>query len=257
MTKQRTAVVTGAAQGIGLAVAETLVGQGIAVGIADLNLEKAAAAAERMKGQGAKVAAVKMNVADPDSVKVGVQEIVNFLGNPTILVNNAGIYQRTPALELSLETWRLSLDVMLTGSLLLAQAVAPYMIEARWGRIINLGSLLSYTAFGEDLAYCVAKTGILGFTRSLAAELARHGICVNAVCPGNILTDMLREGGSAIEQRDGLVPGSWLESRHEAIPLGRLGEPQDIANVIQFLCSDEAGYVTGQSLHVNGGLFYL
>ena len=260
MTENRVAVVTGAAQGIGHAIAESLAGQGIAVAIADLDGNKAGLAARAIgdtDNTGASVIGVPMNVADPDSVRSGVDMVIAELGKPTILVNNAGIYRGGPALEVSLDDWRLLLDVMLTGPLLLVQALAPFMIEAQAGRIVNLGSLSSHTAFGEDLAYCVAKTGIIGFTRSLAAEFAKHNICVNAVCPGNILTDMLREGGRSFEKRDGLEADSWLRERHKSIPLGRLGEPRDVANLVRFLCSSEADYITGQAMTVNGGLYYL
>ncbi|MEO1203107.1 MAG: SDR family NAD(P)-dependent oxidoreductase [Pseudomonadota bacterium] len=250
------ALVTGAAQGIGQAIAGTLARQGCAVVLADLNGDKARGAADALKNQCLAATAVAMDVASPESVRDGVEAIAGPFAKPTILVNAAGIFPPTHCLDVTVDTWQKVLDVMLTGPLLLTQALAPFMIEAKRGRIVNIGSLLSHTAFGEDVAYCVAKSGILGLTRSLAADLARHQICVNTVCPGNIMTPMLEAGGAAFEKRDGREPGSWLRERDKEIPLGRVGQPEDIASVVAFLCSDGAAYVTGQTISVNGGLYY-
>ncbi len=250
------ALVTGAAQGIGQAIAAALAGQGHAVVLADLNGDKARAGAERLQKQGLAATAVAMDVASPESIREGVEAIAGPFAKPTTLVNAAGIFPPTHCLDVSVATWQKVLDVMLTGPLLLTQALAPFMIEAKRGRIVNIGSLLSHTAFGEDVAYCVAKSGMLGLTRSLSADLARHQICVNTVCPGNILTPMLEAGGAAFEKRDGREPGSWLRERHKEIPLGRVGDPDDVARVVAFLCSDAAGYVTGQTISVNGGIYY-
>ena len=251
------ALVTGGAQGIGLAISERLAKEGAAVAVVDLNKEKAEQAAQEIKSKGAEATAVKIDVADPVSVAEGTAKITSDLGPTAILVNNAGVYRSTPLLGVSGDSWNLSLEVMLTGTLLMTQQVTPHMIRAKWGRIINLGSMMSNVAYGEDVAYCTSKSGILGLTRSLAAELARHNICVNTVCPGNVLTEMLEQTAGAIEQREGLEPGTWIRDRAEDIPLGRLGKPDDIANVVSFFCSEDANYITGQSLHVNGGLYQL
>jgi len=254
---KKVALVTGAAQGIGFAIARMLAENGNAVAIADLNADKASQAAQEITDRGLEAHAVEMNVADPDSIGAGVAAAVDALGEPTALINNAGIYRGGPTLDLNLSEWHMMLDVILTGPMLLAKAVVPYMRKAGYGRIINMGSLVSHTAFGEDLAYTVAKTGIIGFTRSLAAEFASDQICVNAICPGNIMTDLLKEGGRSFEKRDGLEENSWINQAHEAIPLGRIGDPDDVANVVRFLCSDESGYITGQTITVNGGMYYL
>lgn len=252
----KVAIVTGAAQGIGYAIAERLSQDGAAIGIADLNADKAIQAAKTLTSNGGIAVPMPLNVADPESVIAGVANLTEHLGPATILINNAGIYKSTPLLgDGFLDAWQLSLDVMLTGSLLMARSVSPGMIEANWGRIVNLGSLVSNTAFGADAAYATSKTGMLGLTRSLAAELSKFNICVNTVCPGNILTEMLKITGQAIEERDNADPGSWLQNRANDIPLGRLGDPKDIAKVVSFFCSDDADYITGQSLHVNGGLY--
>lgn len=251
------ALVTGGAQGIGLAISERLAREGASVAVVDVDRAMAEEAARKIQSTGAEAIAVEIDVGDPASVAEGTAIVTSELGPAAILVNNAGVYRSTPLLGVSGDFWKLSLDVMLTGTLLMAQEVTPHMIRARWGRIINLGSMMSNVAYGEDVAYCTSKSGILGLTRSLAAELAKHNICVNTVCPGNVLTGMLEQTADAIEQRDGLEPGSWIKDRAKAIPLGRLGKPDDIANVVSFFCSEDANYITGQSLHVNGGLYQL
>ncbi|MDE0156097.1 MAG: SDR family NAD(P)-dependent oxidoreductase [Gammaproteobacteria bacterium] len=253
----KTALITGGAQGIGAAISERLARDGAAVAVVDLDGAKAQQISRKLQDAGAGSMAVEINVADAASIADGVAGIVAELGTIAVLVNNAGVYKSTPLNELARDSWDLSLDVMLTGSLLMTQEVTPYMIRAKWGRIINIGSMMGNVAYGEDVAYCTSKSGILGLTRSLAAELAKHNICVNTVCPGNVLTEMLEQTADAIELRDGLEPGSWIKDRAKDIPLGRLGKPDDIANVVSFFCSEDANYITGQSLHVNGGLYQL
>ena len=252
----KVALVTGAAKGIGLAIASELAAAGGSVAIADLDAAEAARAAEGLQGgPDANHIGVAMDVGDSGSIDAGVVAVRDALGAPDILVNNAGIYRSTPLLELDTATWHRMLDIMLTGPLLLARAVVPHKIEQNEGRIINMGSQVSAVAFGEDIAYSAAKAGIAGMTRSLAAELAKHQISVNTICPGNILTDLMRETGAAIEKRDGLEPGQFLRERDASIPLGRLGDPADVAHLIVFLASDRGAYITGQSIHVNGGLY--
>jgi len=251
----KVALVTGSAQGIGLAIAKRLADQGAAVAVSDLDEEKAKEAALKLERAGASTAYCMINVANGKSIDRGIEKITSDLGEVLILVNNAGIYKSTTIDEDTTDAWQLSLDVMLTGSYRMTRAVIPSMIKAKWGRIVNLGSLMSQVAYGEDTAYCAAKSGILGLTRSLSMDLAKYNVCVNTVCPGNILTSMLRHTATAIEKRDGLEPGSWLRERGKDIPLGRLGEPEDIARAVGFFCSEDADYVTGQTLHVNGGQF--
>ena len=253
--KGRVALVTGAGQGIGRGIAQRLAKDGATVAIADLNEETAASVAGEIESSGGKAFPVKMNVAEEASVNQAVEKIVVEAGTVSILVNNAGIFRDTPAMEVSMDEWNFNLAVMLTGPLLCARAVGPGMIEQRWGRIINMASLMSFVAYGRDVGYCTTKTGLLGLTRSLAADLAKHNVLVNAICPGNIMTPMLEETGRLIELRDGKEPGSFIRDRANDIPLGRLGQPEDIAKMVSFLCSEDADYITGQSLHVNGGLY--
>ena len=251
----KTALITGAAQGIGAAISYRLARDGAAIAVIDVNGEKAHGIVAALQETGARAVSAIIDVTDRASVAEGVARIAAELGPPAILINNAGVYKSTPLLDTSAEAWDMSLDVMLKGALLMAQAAAPYMIRARWGRIVNLGSMMGYVAFGEDAAYCTAKSGILGLTRSLSAELAKYNICVNTICPGNIMTPMLEQTAQAIEQREGLEAGSWLRERDRDIPLRRLGQPEDIGKAVSFFCSEDADYITGQSLHVNGGLY--
>lgn len=251
----KTALITGAAQGIGAAISERLARDGAATAVIDINSEKAEEIAGTLRTAGFRSLATVIDVTDRASVAEGVARVAAELGPPAILVNNAGIYKSTPLLDTSPETWNLCLDVMLKGTLLMTQEAAPHMIRAGWGRVINIGSMMGNVAYGEDIAYCSAKSGILGLTRSLAAELAKDNICVNTVCPGNILTGMLEQTAQAIERRESLETGSWLRERGRDIPLGRLGLPEDIGKAVSFFCSEDADYITGQSLHVNGGLY--
>lgn len=253
--ENRVALITGAAQGLGKSTAERLARDGATVVVADLNLEKAEQTAAEIRGNGHDAIAVMMNVADEQSIASAMEHVVSEKGKVTILVNNAGILNDTPALDVPMEVWQRSLDVMLSGSLLCSRAVLSGMVDEGWGRIINLSSLMGFVAFGQDVAYCTAKAGILGLTRSLAVEYGPHNICVNAICPGNILTEMLEDVGRMVEQRDGLPPGEFLKQRSNEIPLRRLGVPEDVANMVAFLCSEDASYVSGQSLHVNGALY--
>ncbi len=251
----RVALVTGGGQGIGRGIAERLAKDGATVAIADLNEETAAEAVAHIEAGGGKALAVVMDVSQETSVNEAVEKIVAEVGTVSILVNNAGIFRDTPGLEVSLDEWNFNLAVMLTGPLLCARTVGPGMIEQRWGRIINMASLMSFVAYGCDAGYCATKTGLLGLTRSLAADMAKHNVLVNAICPGNIMTSMLEETGRLVELRDGMEPGQFIRERSNDIPLGRLGQPEDIAKMASFLCSEDADYITGQSLHVNGGLY--
>ena len=253
--KNRVALITGAAQGLGKSTAQRLAEDGAIAIVADLNLEKAEETAAELRSDGHDAMAVMMNVADEESINAAVNLVVGEKGRISILVNNAGILGSTPAQEMPMNVWQRSLDIMLSGSLLCSRAVLSGMVEEQWGRIINLGSLMSFVAFGQDVAYCTTKAGILGLTRSLAVEFGPHNICVNAICPGNILTPMLEDVGRNVEARDGLEPGDFLKQRSEDIPLRRLGAPEDIASMVSFLCSDDASYVSGQSIHVNGALY--
>jgi 2-hydroxycyclohexanecarboxyl-CoA dehydrogenase len=250
-----TALVTGGGRGMGRAIALRLAREGAQVIVGDVNEEGVAAVAEEIRAAGGQALALYLDVSREEQVNEAVQRARAALGPITILVNNAGIYRDTPLLTSSLEDWYASLAVNLTGQLLCARAVVPDMMAQRWGRIINQASMMSKIAFGRDYAYCASKTGVLGLTRSLAAELARYNICVNALCPGNIMTAMLEQVDQAIALRENKQPGQFLRERPQEIPLGRLGQPEDIAGVVAFLCGPDGSYITGQAIHVDGGLY--
>lgn len=248
----RRALVTGSAQGIGRAIAERLASDGAEVIIADLNAELARTTAEEIGRRGRTAMAGALDVANPESVTA----LAETAGEVDILVNNAGIYQKTPIIGTPEAVWAKGLDINLNGTIRCIQAFAPGMVARGWGRIVNLGSIASYSAFGEDISYVASKTAVLGVTRSAAMDLAPHGVTVNAIAPGNINTEMMASVGQSVEEREGLAPGSFLKSRAAAIPVRRLGEPRDIAAAVAFLCREDAAYVTGEVLNVNGALFF-
>jgi len=251
----RVAIVTGAGRGIGRSIALRLAREGAAVLAADIDEASAASVASEIAAATGRAASTHLDVSRDDSVAAAIAHGREALGPIDILVNNAGIYRDTPLLDSSRAVWDLTLAINLTGGVLCAQAAAPDMMARRWGRMVNIASILAKTAFGHDAAYAASKTGVLGLTRSLAAELGPYNICVNAVLPGNILTNMLQEVDAAITHREGKAPGQFIVERPRDIPLGRLGEPEDVAGVVAFLCGPDADYITGQTIQVDGGLF--
>ena len=241
---KRCALVTGGSRGIGAATALRLAAKGYDVAITfrsqRLAAEAVAAEVERL---GRRAVVLQVDLADPARAREVVREAAERLGGLHALVNNAGYVQRIPWEEISLEDWERMLTVTLTAAFVTAQVAVPYMIEAGFGRIVNVSSLRALTGSAHGAHYAAAKAGLLGLTKSLAAALAPHGITVNAVCPGFTATDMNRE---AVEKR-----GKEIAAQ---IPLGRAAEPEEVAAVIAFLCSDEASYITGETISVNGGI---
>ncbi|MCD5408280.1 3-oxoacyl-ACP reductase FabG [Candidatus Bipolaricaulota bacterium] len=241
---KRCALVTGGSRGIGAATALRLAAKGYDVAITyrsqRLAAEAVAAEVERM---GRRAVVLQVDLADPARTREVVREAAERLGGLHALVNNAGYVQRIPWEEISLEDWQRMLTVTLTAAFVAAQVAAPYMVEAGFGRIVNVSSLRALTGSAHGAHYAAAKAGLLGLTKSLAAALAPHGITVNAVCPGFTATDMNRE---ALEKR-----GKEIAAQ---IPLGRAAEPEEVAAAIAFLCSDEASYITGATISVNGGI---
>lgn len=241
----RVAIVTGAAQGIGRAVAEALAAQGASLAVVDVNTVAAEdlAAALRKKGQSA--VAVTADVSDVAAVRRMVKSVVTAFGAVHILVNNAGILRNTPVVDMPESEWDLVVDVCLKGAFLCSQAVLPIMMANRYGKIINISSLAARSASVlGGAAYTSAKAGLLGFSRHLAREVASFGINVNAICPGATDTPMTRGG-----VRD----AQHFEELARAVPLGRWGSPTEQANAVAFLVSDAASFITGATLDVNGG----
>ncbi|MHB8465811.1 MAG: SDR family NAD(P)-dependent oxidoreductase [Acidimicrobiales bacterium] len=247
MTDQRTAVVTGGGSGIGLAISERLAADGMAVAIFDRDGAAGEAAAAKIEASGATAIGVTVDVSERAEIEAGVQEVRSRLGRPTVLVNNAGVENFSPFIKITAETWTRVLTVNLTGTFHCCQAVVPDMIEAGWGRIVNISS--SSAQGGQPLmtAYVASKAGMIGFTKALALELGPSGITVNTIPPGFIDTPMLRTA----ESKGRL--GESVEYHAARTPVRRAGRPEDIAAMCSFLVRDEAGYVTGQVLGVNGG----
>ncbi len=243
----RTAIITGGASGIGLAIAERLAGDGCAVAIFDRNAEAASGAAAKIAGSGSRAGGYTVDVTRRDEIDAAVARVRDDLGAATILVNSAGLDGFSPFLKISLEEWNRILEVNLTGTFQCCQAVVPDMQDAGWGRIVNISS--SSAQGGQPLMthYVAAKAGVIGFTKALALELAPQGITVNTIPPGFIDTPMLRAS-----ERRGLL-GKGVEYHAAHTPVRRAGRPEDVAAMCAFLVRDEASYITGQVLGVNGG----
>ena len=243
----RTAIVTGGASGIGLAIAERLAQDGLKVAVFDRNGDAADDAAAKITADGGTAIGVAVDVTDRAAIDGGVGLTQAELGTPTVLVNNAGIDGFTPFLKIDEEAWNRILDVNLTGTFRCCQAVIPGMIDAGWGRIVNISS--SSAQGGQQLMshYVASKAGMIGLTKSLALEFGPRGITVNTIPPGFIDTPMLRR--SADKGR----LGNTVDHHASLTPVRRVGRPEDIAAMCSFLVRDEASYVTGQVLGVNGG----
>ena len=244
----RVGIVTGAASGIGLGIAERLARDGIKVALFDLNVGDAQSAAERIRSEGHQAIAVEVDVADRAAVERGVDEVRAHWGPVTVLVNNAGKEGFRRFLDITPEEFELLLRINLVGTFHCCQVVLPDMIDAGWGRIVNISS--SSTHSGQPLMahYVASKSGMVGLTKSLALEFGPSGITVNTIPPGFIDTPMTRRN----EERGRLGPGG-MEAAIDRTPVRRAGLPEDIGAACSFLVSEDAGYVTGQIIGVNGG----
>jgi 3-oxoacyl-[acyl-carrier protein] reductase len=241
--KDKVALITGASQGIGRATSLVLAEAGAKMAIAARNADKLGSLAAEIEAAGGEALAVPMDVADPAQVKAGFQQVLAKFGKLDILVNNAAITRDTLALRMKLEDWEAVLRTNLTGAHLCIQQALGVMIRQRSGRIINISSVVAETGNAGQANYVASKAGLIGLTRAIAIEVASRNITVNAVAPGFIETPMT----ASLSQE--------LKDKVKAlIPLGRLGADHDIAAAIAFLASDEAGYITGQVLDVNGGM---
>jgi 3-oxoacyl-[acyl-carrier protein] reductase len=244
MAEQRIALVTGASRGIGQAIADALGDDGcIVIGTATSD-GGAEAISAHFGEKGIQGEGMKLDVTDPESVDAVLKAISEKYGTPTILVNNAGITRDNLLMRMKEDEWQAIMDTNLTSVYRVSKACLRGMMKARFGRIINIASVVGASGNAGQTNYSAAKAGIFGFTKSLAQEVGSRGITVNSVAPGFIDTDMTRELPE--EQRQALL---------SAIPLARLGQPAEIAAVVAFLASDGAAYVTGETLHVNGGMY--
>ena len=248
MTDPRVAIVTGAARGIGAATALRLAQDGYAVAVVDLDESSCAEAVAAVEAAGGRAVGVGIDVSDADQVQAGVQRIADELGPPVVLVNNAGIIRDNLLFKMSVEDWDAVMGVHLRGAFLMSKACQGYMTEARFGRIVNLSSSSAQGNRGQA-NYSAAKAGLQGFTKTLAIELGKFGVTSNAVAPGFIQTDMTR----STAERIGVEFDKFIEYSASQIPVQRVGQPEDIAATISFLCSEEAGFVSGQVIYVAGG----
>ncbi len=240
----KVALVTGSAQGIGKSIALVLAGDGADCIISDVNLELAEKTAEEIRSTGRKALSVKSNVVDADDVAAMVQAGIDEFGKIDILVNNAGITRDGLLMRMKDEDWDQVLNVNLKGAFLCIRAVSRTMMKKRSGRIINIASIVGAMGNVGQANYVASKAGLIGLTKTVARELASRGVTCNAVAPGFIETAMTQ-----------VLADDVKEKLMAQIPMGRLGSTEDVAHAVRYLASDDAAYITGQVLHVNGGMY--
>ncbi len=242
--KDRNAFITGAAQGIGKSIALRMAKDGANIAIADTNIEKADSAVQEIKALGVKSIALKLDVANKNEVKDSFDAFIREFGRLDILVNNAGITRDSLALRMKEEDWDMTLDINLKGTFLCSQEAIKFMSRQKYGRIISISSVVAFTGNPGQANYSASKAGIVGLTKTIAKEYSGRGICANAVAPGFIKTGMTDA-----------IPDKIKEEMKKTIPLGYFGTPEDVASAVAFLASNEADYITGQVLHINGGMY--
>lgn len=241
---QKVSLVTGASQGIGEAIAEELGKEGATVILVDIQKDKLEQVAKRLSDQGIKALPYEADVTHFDQVCAVTEAVVKELGKIDHLVNNAGITRDSLLLRMKEEDWDLVLAVNLKGAFNFSRAVLKHMISARYGRIVNISSVVGLMGNFGQTNYAASKAGLIGFSKSLAREVAARGITVNCVAPGYIATPMTEK-----------LPDEVKKAFLEIIPMKRFGLPVEVARVVKFLCSDDAAYITGQVINVNGGMY--
>jgi 3-oxoacyl-[acyl-carrier protein] reductase len=247
-TTARAAIVTGGARGIGAATAQRLARDGLAVAVIDLEESAAKATVRAIEAEGGRALAVGADVSDAAQVDAAVTRVAEELGPPTVLINNAGITRDNLIFKMAEQDWDMVMGVHLRGSFLMTRAVQKYMVEQRFGRIVNLSSTSALGNRGQA-NYSTAKAGLQGFTKTLAIELGKFGVTVNCIAPGFIVSDMTR----ATAERIGEDWDTYVTARAAQIPVARAGQPEDIANTVSFFVSEGAGFVSGQVIYVAGG----
>ena len=245
---QRVAIVTGAARGIGAATARRLAADGLAVAVLDLDAANCATTVDAITAAGGRALAVGADVSQADQVEAAVGKVAGELGPPAVLVNNAGVIRDNLIFKMTEDDWDTVLGVHLRGAFLMSRAAQKHMVDQRFGRIVNLSSSSALGNRGQ-VNYSAAKAGMQGFTKTLAIELGQFGITANAVAPGFIVTDMT----AATAARIGMDFGDFQAAAASQIPVRRVGQAEDVAYVISFLCSEGAGFVSGQVIYVAGG----
>jgi 3-oxoacyl-[acyl-carrier protein] reductase len=248
MIENRVAIVTGAARGIGAATALRLALDGYSVTVVDLKQEATTETVAAIVSAGGKAIGVGADVSQTDDVERAVSQTARELGAPTVLVNNAGILRDNLLFKMTDGDWDAVMAVHLRGAFLMSREVQKYQVEAKWGRIVNLSSTSALGNRGQA-NYSAAKAGLQGFTKTLAIELGPYNVTVNAIAPGFIATDMLRETA----ERMHITFDQFLEGAAHEIAVRRVGQPEDVAAAASFFCSDDASFVSGQVLYVAGG----
>ena len=244
----RVAVVSGAARGIGAAIALRLAADGLAVGVLDLDEGACAGTVDAITTAGGSAVAVGADVSDEASVEAAVTRIAEELGGPTVVINNAGITRDNLLFKMPVSEWDAVMNVHLRGAFLLTKAAQKYMVEQKWGRVVNMSSVSALGNRGQA-NYSAAKAGLQGFTKTLAFELGKFGVTANAIGPGFIVTDMTK----ATAERVGVPFDDFVKGAAAQTPVGRVGYPEDIAHTVSFLVSEGAGFVSGQVIYVAGG----
>jgi len=236
------ALVTGASRGIGAGIAQELAAGGFFVAGTATSAEGAAAIAERLGDSGT---GLELRVNEPDSITDALAQLTDKQGAPTVLVNNAGVTRDNLVMRMKEDEWNTVIETNLTSLYRLTKPLLRGMMKARWGRVINIGSVVGRMGNAGQTNYVASKAGLEGFTRSLAAEVGSRSITVNAVAPGFIETDMTAE-----------LPDDVQAAMLERVPLGRMGAVSEVAGLVRYLASDGAGYITGETIHMNGGLYF-
>jgi len=250
----KSAIVTGAGGGIGRAIAISLAQQGASIAIADINAAAAAATADQITGRGGTALAVATDVADSSSVEAMGQRVLESFGSIDILINNAGVQHVDPLVDYPHDQWDRLIGIILTGTFLCTQVALRSMIPRRQGRIANISSTLGRVGAKYKPAYCAAKHGVIGLTRSAALDVAELGITINAVCPGVTNTEIVENQLNDLARTHGINRDEVLEKVYfPDIPQKRVLDPQEIADAVLFLCSEKAQAITGQAINVSAG----
>ncbi len=244
----RVAVVSGAARGIGAAIAQRLAADGLKVGVLDLDESACAATVDAIKAAGGDAVALGADVSDEASVTAAIDRLAAELGGPTVVINNAGITRDNLLFKMPVAEWDAVMNVHLRGAFLLTKTAQKYMVEQKWGRVVNMSSVSALGNRGQ-VNYSAAKAGLQGFTKTLAFELGKFGVTANAIGPGFIVTDMT----AATAARVGVPFEDFKAAAAAQTPVGRVGYPEDIAHTVSFLVSEGAGFVSGQVIYVAGG----
>jgi len=253
-SERRVAVVTGGGRGAGRAIARRLADDGFSIAIGDVDVASAERAASELAAQtGRATAGFVLDVSSAQSVAAFTNSVAVRFERIDVLINNAGVISMLPLKDLSETEWDRVMDINLKGVYLCSRTMLPHLTSRGWGRIVNISSDVGKRGEANLAHYCASKFGVIGLTQALGVELARTGVTVNAICPAIMNTDMMRQ----IAKEFATLSGSDVENTYkhlpDVIPMGRATEPEDIANVISFLCSDDASFLTGQSLNVTGG----